>query len=121
MPEHNISLSKSVSVSSDKSCESPAMRRKRLRKSSTGSGSGSGSTEHTGTVTGGSEETVGSVEVPTLKTELASEGEGSLRHEPSTESEPGLTSQDSVEDESQQVQIKKLNGKYLFILTVPRL
>uniref|UniRef100_A0A1B6EKV2 BTB domain-containing protein n=3 Tax=Proconiini TaxID=565685 RepID=A0A1B6EKV2_9HEMI len=102
MPEHNISLSKSVSVSSDKSCDSPSMRRKRLRKSSTGSGSGSGSTEHTGTMTGGSEETVGSVEIPTVKTELASEGEASLRNEPSTESEPGFTSQESVEDESQQ-------------------
>uniref|UniRef100_A0A1B6KLN9 BTB domain-containing protein n=1 Tax=Graphocephala atropunctata TaxID=36148 RepID=A0A1B6KLN9_9HEMI len=103
MPEHNISLSKSVSVSSDKSCDSPSMRRKRLRKSSTGSGSGSGSTEHTGTMTGGSEETVGSVEIPTVKTEMASEGEASLRNEPSTESEPGFTSQESVEDESQQV------------------
>ncbi|XP_054274287.1 longitudinals lacking protein, isoforms H/M/V-like [Macrosteles quadrilineatus] len=106
MPEQNISLSKSVSISSDKSCDSPSMRRKRLRKSSTGSGSGSGSTEHTGTVTGGSEETVGSVEIPIVKTEPASEGEHSLRNEPSTESEPGFTSQESVEEESQQVNEK---------------
>lgn len=102
MPEQNISLSKSVSLS-EKS-DSPSMRRKRLRKSSTGSGSGSGSTEHTGTMTGGSEETVGSIEVPILSSPSAvklepSEGEGSLRHEPSTESEPGFTSQESVEDD----------------------
>lgn len=46
---------------------------------------------------------MGSVEIPIVKTELASEGEASLRHEPSTESEPGFTSQDSVEEESHQV------------------
>lgn len=103
MREQNISLSKSISLS-EKSCDSPTLRRKRLRKSSTGSGSGSGSTEHTGTVTGGSEETVGSMDIPvlpsspTIKAE-PSEGEGSLRHDPSTESEPGFTSQESVEDE----------------------
>uniref|UniRef100_A0A1B6DG12 BTB domain-containing protein n=3 Tax=Clastoptera arizonana TaxID=38151 RepID=A0A1B6DG12_9HEMI len=102
MREQNLSLNKSISLS-EKRSDSPTMRRKRLRKSSTGSGSGSCSTEHTGTVTGGSEETVCSIDVPVTSSPIKaepSEGESSLKHEPSTESEPGFTSQESVEEDS---------------------
>ncbi|XP_039287011.1 protein bric-a-brac 2 isoform X2 [Nilaparvata lugens] len=83
---------------------SPSMlRRKRLRKSSTGSGSGS--TEQT---TVGSEDQGGGggcsavASSPlTVKAEGLSENESSLRHEPSTDSEHGLPSQDSVDDMSE--------------------
>lgn len=99
MPEHNIHLSVCSDKTSEPQSPSPSMlRRKRLRKSSTGSGSGS--TEHA--TTGGSEETVGSgVPSPSnLKVEQHSEAESSLRNDPSTESEPGFASQESVEDEN---------------------
>ncbi|RZF38917.1 hypothetical protein LSTR_LSTR005164 [Laodelphax striatellus] len=101
MPDQNIQCVATENKSSTESHSPSMLRRKRLRKSSTGSGSGS--TEQT---TAGSEEMGGSGVASssplTVKAEALSEGESSLRHEPSTDSEHGLPSQDSVEDMNEQ-------------------